>query len=94
MIHSFGNRETKAIASGNRSARLPAEIQSKAHRLLRQMMRIDDWTELRNPPGNRLHALHGTRKGQYAIRVNDQWRIVFTPVDGALADVEIIDYHS
>jgi len=52
--------------------------------------RLDD---LRVPPGNRLHALKGDRKGQYSIAINDQWRICFRFVDGDAYDVEICDYH-
>lgn len=49
--------------------------------------------DLRSPPGNRLHALKGDRRGQHAIRINDQWRICFTWKAGAAEDVEITDYH-
>ena len=50
--------------------------------------------DLRIPPGNRLEALKGDRKGQYSIRINDQWRVCFIWVDGQGADdVEIVDYH-
>ena len=51
---------------------------------------IDD---LKVPPGNRLEALHGDRRGQYSIRVNDQYRICFIWKDGGIEDVEIVDYH-
>ena len=46
-------------------------------------------------PGNRLEALKGDRKGQYSIRINDQWRICFEWPDGSPGpvDVEIVDYH-
>ena len=59
-------------------------------RMLNQARRIED---LRIPPGNRLEALKGDRKGQYSIRVNDQWRICFRWNDGGPSDVEISDYH-
>lgn len=49
--------------------------------------------DLMSPPGNRLEALKGDRKGQHSIRINGQWRICFVWDDGA-ADVEIVDYHS
>ena len=52
--------------------------------------RIDD---LRVPPGNRLEALKGDRKGQWSIRINSQWRICFKWVKGHAEDIEIIDYH-
>jgi proteic killer suppression protein len=48
---------------------------------------------LRVPPGNRLEALRGDRKGQWSIRVNDQWRICFRWSEGDAFDVEIVDYH-
>ena len=49
-------------------------------------------SDLKSPPGNRLEALVGDRKGQHSIRVNDQWRICFRWDDGA-HDVAIVDYH-
>lgn len=93
MIRNFVDKETARVAAGIHSRRLPPDIQSKALKLLRIMVRVRDWNDLRHPPGNRLHALHGDRAGQYAIRINDQWRIAFRPIDGACADVEITDYH-
>jgi proteic killer suppression protein len=48
---------------------------------------------LRVPPGNRLEQLKGERKGQYSIRINDQWRICFIWKEGNVFEVEIIDYH-
>ena len=55
--------------------------------------RAEDLNDLRVPPGNRLEALKGTRKGQYSIRINDQWRICFIWQDKDTFDVEITDYH-
>ncbi len=49
--------------------------------------------ELRVPPGNRLAALEGDRRGQYGIRINDRWRICFIWRGGDAYDVEIVDYH-
>ena len=48
---------------------------------------------LRSPPGNRLEALAGDRKGQHSIRINQQWRLCFRWRDGNAFDVEITDYH-
>jgi len=93
MIRSFGDKETARVSRGDRSRKLPPDIQFKAFALLRQMDEVAIWTDLRSPPGNRLHALHGDREGQYAIRINNQWRIVFRPSSEGLADVEITDYH-
>lgn len=49
--------------------------------------------DLRVPPGNRLEALKGDRKGQHSIRINEQWRVCFRWSDGDALDVEIVDYH-
>lgn len=49
--------------------------------------------DLRVPPGNRLEKLKGDRKGQYSIRVNNQWRICFVWSDGDAHNVEVTDYH-
>jgi proteic killer suppression protein len=64
-----------------------------ARRKLRQLEiagRIDD---LKVPPGNRLEALKGKRRGQYSIRINEQWRVCFRWADAGAEDVEIVDYH-
>lgn len=93
MIRSFADRETERIWSGERSRRLPPDIQGPALRKLRLInaaRRIDD---LRIPPGNRLEALSGNRRGQHSIRINSQWRICFRWKDGEAEDVEICDYH-
>lgn len=58
--------------------------------MLANAVSLDD---LRVPPANRLEALAGDRKGQYSIRINDQWRVCFRCKDGDAHDVEIVDYH-
>lgn len=93
MIVSFGDRETEAVWKGERSRRLPFDIQAVALRKLRLInaaRRIDD---LRMPPGNRLEPLKGNRGGQWSIRINDQWRIAFRWSEGGAEDVAIVDYH-
>ena len=62
-------------------------------RKLRQLDASLTLDDLRHPPGNRLEALKGGRKGQWSIRMNDQWRICFRWNDGEARDVEITDYH-
>ncbi|XDD49136.1 type II toxin-antitoxin system RelE/ParE family toxin [Leptospira sp. WS92.C1] len=59
--------------------------------MLNNAFSIDD---LRSPPGNRLEFLKGNRKGQYSIRINDQWRICFLWSGRNALNVEIVDYHS
>jgi toxin HigB-1 len=93
MIVSFGDSETEKIWNGERSRRLPTDIQSVALRKLRLIEaagRIDD---LRVPPGNRLEKLSGKRVDQWSIRINDQWRIVFHWTEGGAENVSIVDYH-
>jgi proteic killer suppression protein len=93
VIASFADPETEKIWNGLRSRRLPPDIQNKALvklRLINQARQLDD---LKVPPGNRLEALKGDRKGQFSIRINDQWRICFHWREGQPSDVEITDYH-
>jgi len=52
-----------------------------------------DVNDLQVPPGNRLEALSGDRKGQHSIRINDQWRICFSWQQGNAYQVEVVDYH-
>ena len=93
VILSFADRETERIWAGRRSRRFPADLQDAALRKLRLLNVSGRLEDLRIPPGNRLEALKGDRKGQHAIRINDQWRICFRWVDGGAEDVEIVDYH-
>lgn len=93
MIQSFADTETERIWSGRRSRKLPSDIQSVALRKLRMLNQARVLQDLRVPPGNRLEALRGERKGQHSIRINDQWRICFEWHDGGPGNVEIIDYH-
>jgi toxin HigB-1 len=62
----------------------------------RKLMLLDGagvLNDLRSPPGNRLEALKGDRRGQHSIRINDKWRICFVWRDNGAEDVEIVDYH-
>jgi len=93
MIRSFADAETERIWNGNRSRRLPADIQDRALKKLRSINRAKALDDLKNPPGNRLHALTGDREGQHSISINMQWRICFVWRDGGADGVEITDYH-
>lgn len=93
MIRSFTDKEAGKIWAGTRSRRLPADIQSVARRKLRMLHNAQTLDDLRIPPANRLEALKAKRKGQYSIRINDQWRICFRWTHGDAHDVEIVDYH-
>ncbi len=93
MIRSFRCSETERIWQGQRSRKFPGEMQDRALRKLRQLDAAMTLNDLRNPPGNNLEALKGDRKGQWSIRINDQWRICFRWSDGDASGVEIVDYH-
>jgi len=93
MILGFRDRETESIWRGELSRKLPREIQQVARRKLRMLNNAKILQDLRVPPANRLEALKGERKGQWSIRVNDQWRTCFVRNDGNASEVEIVDYH-
>ena len=93
MIQSFADRETEQIWRGERSRKLPGDIQGIALRKLRLLHAARVLQDLRVPPGNRLEALKGNRTGQWSIRINDQWRICFRWDEGGPHDVEIFVYH-
>lgn len=69
------------------------ELAKKALKGLRNIESSVVLDDLRIPPGNRLEALKGDKKGQHSIRVNDQWRICFRWDDGNAYDVKFCDYH-
>lgn len=93
MIRSFADKEAEKIWGGTRSRRLPADIQAVARRKLRMLNNAQTLDDLRVSPANRLEALKGNRKGQYGIRINDQWRVCFRWNGSDAHDVEIVDYH-
>jgi proteic killer suppression protein len=93
VIKSFRDRETERIFRGQRSRALPPDIQRPARRKLLWLDAASRLDSLRVPPGNRLEALKGDRRGQHSIRINDQWRICFVWRDGDAFEVEITDYH-
>jgi toxin HigB-1 len=92
MIRSFRDAKTEELFQDHDVPRFRA-IERVARRkllYLHQAKRLDD---LKVPPGNRLEALKGDRKGQHGIRINDQWRICFVWKNGEAFDVEIVEYH-
>jgi len=93
MIRSFADLETEKIWNGERSRKLPADIQRRALVKLFMLEAADVLEDIKKPPGNRLHTLTGDRAGQHSISINMQWRICFIWKDGAAHDVEIVDYH-
>lgn len=93
-IRSFGDARLRAILNRERpDKRFPADLIATTRRRLVALDEAESLEELRSPPGNRLHALKDDRAGQHAIRVNDQFRLVFIWTDEGPAEVELVDYH-
>jgi len=93
VIVSFRDRETERIWEGEVSRRFPPDILRTAKRRLLILHAAISLEDLRVPPGNRLHALSGDRKGQWSISINDHWRICFEWRSGNAVNVEITDYN-
>jgi toxin HigB-1 len=92
VIRSFHCSETQALFDGRRVARF-ANIAATAMRKLQMLNAATSLDFLRVPPQNRLEALKKDRKGQWSIRINDQFRVCFEWRDGHAWRVEIVDYH-
>lgn len=92
MIRGFRCLDTQMLFETGRSKRFTT-FARVATRKLAQLDAAETLEFLRAPPGNRLEALKGERKGQYSIRVNDQFRVCFCWTVEGPTDVEIVDYH-
>ncbi len=93
MIKDFVCKETEKIFNRRISLKLPRDIQKTARRKLEILEGAEVLMDLRIPPNNHLEKLSKDRKGQYSIRINDQWRICFKWSGGDAYNVEIVDYH-
>jgi toxin HigB-1 len=92
MIRTFHCKDTQALFEG----KCPSKFRAFAAVAERKLQMRDDaysLGDLRAPPDNRLEPLRGDRKGQWSIRINDQWRLCFRIENGFFLDVEIVDYH-
>lgn len=94
MIRSFGNEAARAAWERRFIKGVPREVLRIGNRKLLQLHNARSLNDLRAPPGNRLEALSGERRGQHSMRINDQWRVCFVWDDGDAYEVEIVDYHS
>jgi len=92
MIRSFRDKDTEALFDDRPIRRFQA-IERQARMKLLWLNAATTLDALRVPPGNRLEALKGERKGQHSIRINDQWRVCFRWSEGHAYAVEIVDYH-
>ena len=96
MIESFGNRLAEALYFDRQSRvirQFAPELRRTARRKLLYLHDAAGLKDLRVPPGNRLEALKGHYKGKHSIRINEQWRIVFSWQNGNAFEVEVVDYH-
>ena len=92
MIVSFRDKDTAALFERKRVKRFGG-FERQALRKLAIVNAAARLGDLGSPPGNRLEALGGDRKGQHSIRINDQWRICFVWTERGPENVEICDYH-
>ena len=93
MIRSFADADTELLWDTGKSRRIPANLRSSALKKIAQLDSAESLQDLWFPPGNRLEALTGDRKGQHSIRINAQFRLCFAWSEGKAYDVEIVDYH-
>ena len=93
VIRSFKCKETEKIFNRIYTKKFPLDMQRATLRKMRMLNRAENMNDLKVPPGNRLEALKGKRKGQYSMRINDQWTICFLWKDEDAIDVEITDSH-
>ena len=93
MIKSLKGKVAEAIAGGRGPKGFPPDLLVRAENKLAMIDAAATLEDLRSPPGNRLEALRGDRKGQHSIRINDQWRVCFKWTDNGPEDVEVCDYH-
>ena len=93
VIQSFADKESELVWQRLRVPKFGSDPQRIANHKLLILDAAETINDLRIPPGNRLEQLHGNRKGQHSIRINDQWRICFTWTPAGTADIKITDYH-
>ncbi len=93
MIRGFKDHVTEAVFRGESPKGFPSDLVKMTRRKLGYLDAAADLRDLRQPPGNRLEALKGNRRGQHSIRINDQFRICFQWTPQGPTDVEMTDYH-
>lgn len=92
-MRRFKNDDAERLFAGQTVRTLPTDIQRRARLRLQRVVAAADVADLRVPPSHRLEALRGDRRGQYSVRVNDQWRVCFVWTDQGAMEIEVIDYH-
>jgi len=92
MIKSFKCKKTENLFGDNFVSKFKS-FEKVARRKLEMLNAARKLVDLRSPPSNRLELLKGNRRGQYSIRINNQYRLCFKWKDSSVYDVEIVDYH-
>lgn len=92
MIRSFRSTEARKLFETGKSRQFSGILRI-ATRKLAQLDNAHELRDLASPPGNRLKALRGARRGQHSIRINDQFRLCFIWTPEGPEQVEIVDYH-
>ena len=92
MILVFADKDAEKLFSGRRVKKYSPELSDRALQKLLMLNAANQISDLRMPPGNRLEALAGDRKGQHSIHINDQYRICFVWTAAGPRDVHIVDY--
>jgi len=93
FVAQFRDRNTEKVFAGEAVRSLAPSILRRARMRLQRIVAARALSDLRLPPSHRLEALSGKRKGQYSIRINDQWRICFRWTGQGAVEIEIVDYH-
>ena len=93
MIKDFRDKITESVFNGESPKGFQSDLVRVARRKLRYLNAAVELTDLKSPPGNRLEALSGDRRGRHSIRINDQFRVCFMWTPEGPSEVEIVDYH-
>ena len=92
-MRRFRDRDAERLFFDRPVRRLPADVRRRARMRLQRVVAATALSDLRVPPSHRLERLRGDRRGQYSIRINDQWRVCFVWVESNAMEIEIVDYH-
>ena len=93
MIQSFKQPWLEEFWNNGQHKRIPQDLAKRTLRKLDLLNAVKEIKDLKSPPSNHLHQLHGDREGQWAISVNGPWRLCFRFDNGDVYDVELIQYH-
>ena len=93
MIQSTRGKLIASVVENRRTKGFPPKLFHRARALMAALEAATELDDRRSPPGNRLEKLSGNRKGQYSVRINDQWRYCFEWTPQGPANVQLVDYH-